>query len=223
MLTLQHNPVFSRAMPDPHGRAHVETMTANGQNGMTLIELMVGIVVIGILFALGAPNFRNWIQSSQIRTSAESILNGLQLAKSAAVNRNAPVSFLLTNTLDATCAATLTGTNWIVSQNDPTGQCNAAASDTVAPLIIQKGSSVEGSPNATFSANPVATVTFDGLGRVSTGATTITVSNPTGGACAIQGGGGGPMHCMNIVVTTGGRIRMCDTALPAYPADPQGC
>ncbi len=226
MLALQHNPIFLRAMHDPTDQAPAETMTAAcrepksmlRQKGMTLIELMVGIVVIGILFALGAPNFRNWIQSSQIRTFSESILNGLQLAKSAAVNRNAPVSFVLTSTLDATCAASPTGTNWIVllSPNDPTNQCNAAPSDTAAPFIIQKGSGTEGSPNAAVSA-VAATITFDGLGRASTGANTITVSNPTGGACA----GGGPMRCLHVEVTPGGRIRMCDPALAT--TDPQGC
>lgn len=232
MLALRHNRYLLRAPRESNCVArmgslrispvHCSPISKRKQNGMTLIEIMVAMVVVGILFALGAPNFKNWLQSGQIRTSAESILNGLQIAKGAAVNRNAKVVFQMTNTLDATCAPSLTGTNWIISQNDPagaTGACNAAPSDTVAPFIIQKRSGADGSPNAAANAT-AASVTFDGLGRANT-PTTITVSNPTGGACTTLGGGGGPMRCMNITVTTGGRIRMCDPALPT--TDPQGC
>lgn len=193
--------------------------------GFTLIELMVGIVVIGILLAVGAPNFKNWLQSAQIRTSAESMLNGLQIAKATAVNRNKNVLFMLTATLDATCAASVNGQNWIVSQNDPTGSCDLAPSETNPPLIIQKYSNAEGAPNAAASST-AATVTFDGFGRATSAnivggnAATISISNPTGGACATDPIPG-PMRCMDIQVTTGGRVRMCDPKLPA--TDPQGC
>ena len=67
------------------------------------MELLIGIAIIGILLALAAPNFAVWIQNSKIRTAAESIQNGLQLARAEAVRRNAQVRFQLTTTLDNDC------------------------------------------------------------------------------------------------------------------------
>lgn len=234
MLTVRHNSIPLRMVPEQDLQAQVESMRINpaceastqvrGQTGFTLIELMVGIVVVGILFALGAPSFKNWLQSAQIRTSAESILNGLQIAKSEAVHRNAPVRFQLVSDLTATCAPAVSGTSWIVSLDDPTSVvaspafCSSLASDTVAPRIIQLRSSAEGSPNAVVAAD-VSFISFNGLGRTHPpgSSMTISVSNPTGGVCVAQGG---PMRCMNILVSAGGQVRMCD---PVLVSDPQGC
>jgi type IV fimbrial biogenesis protein FimT len=233
MLAIRHNPVprSSLAAQNGHcgggrsGSGSVCPMPRNmrRQKGITLIEIMLGIVIAGILFALAAPNFKNWIQGTQIRTLAESMVDGLQIAKSEAVHRNTSVQFSLTSDLSAACALSATGTSWVVSLNDPTNPaaCNTQPSDTVAPFIVQKHSGSTGSANATVNSTTGTTfVTFNGLGRANN-AMNILVSNPTGGACATLGGGGGPMRCMNVVVTTGGQVRMCDPALAS--TDPQGC
>lgn len=67
------------------------------QRGVSLIELIIGIVVLSLVLALGMPSFSAWVQNTQTRTAAESILNGLQLARNEAVRRNANVRFSLTN------------------------------------------------------------------------------------------------------------------------------
>lgn len=68
-------------------------MKPDRQAGMSLIELMIGIAVFGILLALGVPTFARWTQNSQIRNSAEAIHNGLMLARAEAVRRNTTVRF----------------------------------------------------------------------------------------------------------------------------------
>jgi type IV fimbrial biogenesis protein FimT len=187
------------------------------QHGFSLIELIVAVLIVGILIAVGAPSLSNWVQGSQIRTTAQALLNGLQLARAEAVHRNTSVRFQLTSTMDDTCALSAANSNWIVSLDDPTGACASATSDTTPPRIIQKRSSSEGSGNAVVAAGQ-STFIFNGLGRLTTVADTIAVTNPTGGACASAGG---PMNCMNIVVTIGGQVRMCNPAKAA--TDPQGC
>ncbi|MCC6472780.1 MAG: hypothetical protein IT514_03450, partial [Burkholderiales bacterium] len=37
-------------------------------------------------------------------------------------------------------------------------------------------------------------------------------TNPSGGACAADGG---PMRCLNVLVSPGGQIKMCDPAVAA--------
>lgn len=58
------------------------------QKGFTLVELMIGLVIVGVLLMQAIPSFSAWIQNMKVRNSAEAILNGLQLARSQAVRSN---------------------------------------------------------------------------------------------------------------------------------------
>ena len=186
--------------------------------GTTLIELMIGLTILGILIAIALPNFTTWLQSSQIRTAAEALQNGISLARSEAVNRNSTVRFQLTSTLDNGCTLATSGTNWVVSLDDPETLCATAASDTTTPRIIQKHSGGEGTANAEVTSTQSAIV-FNGLGRpVPAVATTINITNTRGGTCAASGGN---MRCLNVVVSPSGNVRMCDPKFAS--TDPQGC
>lgn len=198
----------------------------HNQRGVSMIELLIGLTIIGILAAIGVPALSSWLQNGQIRVAAESIQNGLQLARAEAVHRNSRVRFQLTTTTDNTCALSTANSNWVISLDDPTdpaisvGLCASTPSDTVAPRIIQKRPGTEGSRNAVVAATQ-STFTFNGLGRLTGAADTIAISNPTGGACATIAAPNGPMRCLNVVVTTGGQVRMCNPAKAS--TDPQGC
>lgn len=63
--------------------------------GFTLTELMVTVSIMGILLALGLPSMADWIANSRIRSSSDSILAGLQLARAEAIRRNANIRFLM--------------------------------------------------------------------------------------------------------------------------------
>ena len=179
--------------------------------GVTLIELMIAIAIVGILLVTGLPEAVNWIQNTKIRSYAETISNGLQLARAEAVRRNTSVRFQLVDSLTNSCALAATGSNWVVSLADPSGACDVAPSDTVAPQIVQKNSSAEGSTNVAINSG-VANVVFNGLGRTNPAVDNkIQITNPTGGACIPAG----PMRCLNVEVRTGGQIRMCDPAVAA--------
>ncbi len=204
--------------------------------GFTIVELMVTVTVLALLMLLGAPSFSNWLQNSQIRTAAEGVLAGAQLARAEAVRRNTPVRFQLTDNLTAACALSNAGRNWVVSLLDAAGACNATPSaDTVSagagdPRIVQVRASSEGSPNAVIASvdtggNARSCINFNGLGRqipcavgASTLGVSIDVSNPGGGNCV---GAGGTMRCLRIVVSPAGQVRMCDPQFGA--GDPMGC
>jgi type IV fimbrial biogenesis protein FimT len=64
------------------------------QRGFNLIELMVTIVILGILLMVGLPAYTEWMQNLKIRSAAESVQHGLQLARSTAIARNTQVSLV---------------------------------------------------------------------------------------------------------------------------------
>jgi len=188
--------------------------------GFTLIELMITIAVLALLLMVGLPGMTTWLQNTQIRSSAEALQAGLQLARAEALRRNVPVRFQLADSLAGGCALTNTGTSWVVSLADAAGACDAAKSDDAAPQILQKRSGAEGSPNAVINAS-VSSVMFNGLGRTTgaAGPVQIDVSNPSGGNCQTAGGA---MRCLRLTVASGGQLRMCDPAV-MDPADPRFC
>jgi type IV fimbrial biogenesis protein FimT len=194
-------------------------------HGFTLVELMVTITLIGVVVMVGAPSFGTWIQNVRLRSASESILTGLQLAKSEAVSRNARVRFQLTTTLDDTCALSTTSPTWVVNL-DPdadadavVGNCDAPASDTDAPRILHKPEGATYPPGMTVDSN-VSSVAFNGLGRPVTampdGSVSIDIAKP--GDCVASGG---TLRCLRVVVSSQGQVRLCD---PKFEApDPQGC
>ena len=187
--------------------------------GFTLIELLITLAVFALLLMVGLPSMTTWLQNQQIRTSAEGLQAGLQLARAEALRRNAPVRFQLVDTLTAACALANNGTNWVVSINDPTGLCDVPESDTAAPLTIQKRSGAEGSPNAVVNAAGGSSVVFNGLGRASGAAITqIAVTNTSGGLCQPAGS----MRCLQLNISSGGQVRMCDPAVTDN-TDPRFC
>lgn len=198
----------------------------HAQRGMTLVEVIVTMTILGLLLMLGAPSFSAWLQNSRIRTTSEAILAGLQFAKSEAVARNTRVRFQLTDTLDNSCALSTAGRNWVVNLDpnanvgEVAGLCASAPSNTVAPFIIQTRSGAEGSGNITVAAG-ASSIAFNGLGRPTpppAGDVVINISNPGGGDCAAVGG---PMTCLRIVVSPAGQVRMCNPTFPA--GEPQAC
>jgi type IV fimbrial biogenesis protein FimT len=205
----------------------IEKAGAMLNRGFSLIELMITLTVLGIVLMIALPNMGTWLQNTQIRTSAEAMQSGLQLARAEALKRNTTVRFQLVDTLTSACALSGTGRSWVVSLADASGACDQDASDTLAPQIIQKRSSAEGSPNAVVTATGGSSVWFNGLGRLVQPPTApaafsqINITNPSTGACKTTAGNE-PMRCLRITVNSGGTVRMCDPAVDDA-SDPRKC
>jgi prepilin-type N-terminal cleavage/methylation domain-containing protein len=109
---------------------------AGATRGFTLIEVVVVMLIATILFAVINASFTEWLRNSRIRSQAESILSGLQMARAEAVKRNRFVrfQFVRRNEGAATDEARLAGCTlsnqsnlWIVSHGDPSN----ATTDTI--------------------------------------------------------------------------------------------
>lgn len=182
--------------------------------GFSLIELMIAIVIMGILLTMGVPSFSTYMANTKLRSVAESIQTGLQRARGEAVAQNANIEFLLTNT-DALAAnvaaatAIATGRNWMVRTAD-------------LATFIEGKQGAEGAGatmNVQVNGGATASVIFTGLGTTTlAAAATIQVTNPAGGSCAPSG----PMRCLNIVISPGGKLRLCDPAVTST-SDTRSC
>jgi type IV fimbrial biogenesis protein FimT len=170
-------------------------MLRSRQTGLTLTELMVAVVIAGLLMTVGVNSYSRWTQNQQVRVAAESILNGIQLARGEAVKRNTSVRFVLA------------------------GQSSWTVIEAAGGVAIQARSEQEGSRNATTTPTPgnAATITFNGMGRV--------IANADGSATLAQVDVGNPRgdRPLRITIGVGGSVRMCDPSPQLQAGDPRAC
>lgn len=197
-------------------------MLTRRQQGVSLVELVVGIAILAGLLTLAVPAFGRWIQDTQVRTAAESILNGLQTARAEAVRRNTIVRFMLTDKDGKV--------SWSVGCPTPTADCpatiqtrEAAESGTLAKVTVSADPLPVPAPAGYFTGlisdagELPAEVNFDGLGRVFTPAAGSVFTRAD-----VTSTGSSEARRYVVVIGTGGQIRMCDPKMP-YATDPRGC
>lgn len=194
-------------------------------SGFTLVEMMIAVVIMAILMAIAMPAFQTFIQNIQIRTAAESMQAGLNLARTEALRRNARVSLWLVDGIGAACARSSSGTSWVVSFDNPAGLCNAASSETVAPRLIQSREGSDGSSSVSVNAldaNGAGTscITFNGFGSIES--TCVGGGAPIGKLTFESATSPDTTRKLEVRVTSGGAVRMCDTTV-ADETDPAYC
>jgi type IV fimbrial biogenesis protein FimT len=60
--------------------------------GFTLIELMIGLVLVAVLLGIGVPSFRSFILDQRLRATSTDLSIALITARSEAVKRNRTVT-----------------------------------------------------------------------------------------------------------------------------------
>jgi type IV fimbrial biogenesis protein FimT len=194
--------------------------------GVTLIELLVGISILGLLMVMAAPGLSEWMANARVRASAEALSASLQFAKGEAVARNARVRFQLTSTLGADCAINTTGPHWVVNM-DPdanaaalAGNCGVALSDTDAPRVLSRHNGREGGA-ATVVDGSASSLVFNGLGRVTpvpAGDVVFDVRGPNESDCVADGG---TRTCLRVIVSAVGQVRTCSPSVSS--PHPEAC
>ena len=188
------------------------------QGGVTLIEVLVAIGIVAMVLGLAAPSMRTWIQNTQIRSGAESILGGIKQARFEAINRNTTVAFELQNP---------SSVKWHICLFD-----TVADTCRVGPPDIAVGAP-EGAQNATvgvettFSSyttplagglNVPSLVAFDSFGRVSplspVNIARLEVRNANLPAS--------DERRLDISIGPSGQVLMCDPQI-SLATNPQGC
>lgn len=203
-------------------------MLIRRQRGLTLLELMMGMVVMVLLLAMGVPSFTSWIRNTNNRTAAESILNGLQMARNEAVRRNALVRFTLTDSSGKVawsvgcvqetkdCPATIQSR----PAEEASEQARVGVSTVAIPLPTPANhfdAALAAGGGLASSEGTPAGVTFNGIGRVlpanvGNDFTRADITNVTSDKA----------RRYVVLIGVGGQIRMCDPGR-AFASDPQGC
>src|SRR5690242_13797626 len=76
-----------QAVPNP---------TRYGDEGFTLVEMMVVGAIIGLISLLAVPNYLAMVSRQELKTSVTELRNQLVLARMAAMNRNVSVNTAVT-------------------------------------------------------------------------------------------------------------------------------
>jgi type IV fimbrial biogenesis protein FimT len=167
------------------------------QTGVTFIELLVVITIVGILARIAFPSYRNLIVQNKVVSMTSSLQASLLLARSEALKRGAQVGICRTsnpNDPEPLCDATAGGVGWgsgwiIYAQND------AVAARAVGETIISvQNQLLNSTAEGAITSNAAGQViVFNNTGQVFT-PVTFTVSAPSGysandkAICIVAGG-----------------------------------
>jgi len=197
-------------------------MLTQRPRGFTLIELMIGLVLLGVIVMLAMPSFTAMLHNMRLRNSAESILSGLQTARAQALQRNGRVEFLLINeALDPSNVAgfvpNTSGPGWAVRLRNPDGSYEFIEGRTVQEGSAQASGAAPAVAMAAANLPAGNVITFNAVGQADVTAGNVARYNITHPLAATDDRfkcqPAGEMRCLRVEVTPGGRVRMCDPAV----------
>lgn len=176
------------------------------QSGFTLVELVIVVALLAILSSFAIPSYQQMIQNALVRTAAESIQNGLQIARGEAVKRNANVQLDLRGTDSA----------WTVCVSPAGGgDCpNPDDATTIQSRDMGDGSST----NVDVTVSDAGPFVFNGLGVMASPAPTA-----ASGIISIdvKNGSLAGSRDLRVAISVGGSSKTCDPLLAA--SDPRSC
>lgn len=193
------------------------------QRGMSMIEVLIVMAVTVLLMVAGVPAIGTWSADARVRSTAEALQNSLRKAQLMAIERSRTVVVGMTAgtpAYDATISND--GGNWMVLVMPLTGSDEALADDS---LVAQ----YDETRRAGVSIDGPAALCFNSLGQQSTrtsseldldaGCTAPTDANPTVYTLTHPGGS----RTLQVQVSLGGRVRMCDAEKTLSEDHPDGC
>lgn len=191
-------------------------LLVRNRNGFSLVELMIVVAIVAVLLLIAAPNFASWMNNARIRSAAESIQDGLRIARNEAAQRGTKIRFEL---------ASATAASWTVCQLPSTGTACTASGSTVIETRGATESQVTLTGSTKISAlTSTATVlsggipggvTFDPLARPSGyGTDSLTRVDVDG----VKAG-----RRLVLLVSSGGMVRECDPSAALASTDALSC
>lgn len=184
--------------------------SAQYQQGFSLAEVIVVIAVLGMVAALGISSYTEMVQNTRIRTAAESIQSGIQLARAEAVKRNAMVKFQLGDS-----------SSWVVclvALADDDCENNAASEDYLHGRSASEGSTADTVVTTTPAAN--TSLVFSGLGLIVADTDPFAEVEVDIDPAILEADASRELR---VLVGAGGSTRMCDPSPKLADDDPRAC
>lgn len=91
-------------------KEHTNISLNRKEQGVTLIELLVTLVVLSILLTIAVPGFQNFTRNSRLTSVANEMASALNLARSEAIRRGKTVTLCKSNANAS--SPSCDGTNW---------------------------------------------------------------------------------------------------------------
>ncbi len=195
--------------------------------GFTLIEVIITIVVFGILSALAVPSMSTWISNVKVRTVADGLQNGIRLAQAESLRRSRQVVFSLTNSPapQTSLTAAAGGAYWSVNVIPSMTDNSEAAAFFVESGVLTASTST----GVTISGGP-AEICFNSVGRLVMNNTTgvaggscnaLPATTPPKWTYLVQKAGADLQ--LQVQVSLGGQVHMCNPNKVLSTTDPDGC
>lgn len=177
----------------------------NVTTGFTLVETMLVITVSGIMLGLAMPSFRDVVYNSRLTGETNRLISDINLARSEALKRNAPIVLCRTsdpNAATPSCGGTanIWDTGWLVFSS---GDGNLTY-DTASDQLIRVSQSAPGYLAITSNATANATLVFNPDATTSQGGNTVRFA-----LCDSRGAS----HGKQVEVPPVGRARLADSVV----------
>jgi prepilin-type N-terminal cleavage/methylation domain-containing protein len=164
-----------------HSGGHVRQLT---QCGLTLIELIVTLLLMAMLFLLGAPMMSDYQRNAKLREAGSAVLSASLFARSEAIKRNEPLALAASG-----ADLRVTAPNGEVLRHDVLNQ-------GVTARIVRTSDDVE-----------LDTVIFGGAGRPSPFGSSFRIETALSGVpCTAEN------RCPRVMLRSGGGMRLCPQA-----------
>lgn len=192
------------------------------QRGMSMIELLTVITILGIVIVAVGPGVAAQLRNAQIRNAADAMMAGVQRARAEAIRRNERVRFSLVSDLGNACVLSSTAGSWIVSLDDPAGDCDSPAGDTSSPRIIAVHTAADGNAAAQIAATladgttAASSITFNAFGRPIDGNQLARMEFSSSVSPAEN-------RTYRVDISPSGGVRMCDKQVAKTSDDPRRC
>jgi len=161
--------------------------------GMTIIELLIVMALIGIILAITVPSFSTTIERNKLKNAAESLKSDLQAARIQAVKRSNDVIF--TRNLGDDGA-------WCYGFNDEAAVCDCTQTDpsqaNYCDLKIVQGL---GYPNTNMDSSSGNSTFRFRRGTVNSGYTCFSSTN----------------YLIKVVTNNSGKVEICSDTTAPFP------
>jgi type IV fimbrial biogenesis protein FimT len=195
-------------------------LTLRREAGLGMVELLIGVVILGFMVAMAVPSMTTWVRNARVRTVADAVQSGVRLAQAEAQRRGHTVMLFRTSSSDCltNAVANVDGPFWQVRAL-PGTLINDQPSEAVQCGVltdVQTGVNITSSTTALCfggDGRQATLVNPDGIGvNCTAAAATFDIAPSTANR---------ESRPLRVTVSLAGAVRLCDPSKASTA--PDGC